>query len=114
MVVRGEPKAARNAPGFITRRHSLAQMRHQVSNASLGVSRSCPACAAASRIAAVFWLLAVVHTIQAGRDAAEWWFLLLGGALVVPAALLLTLRWLGRASDSQAPARSVATSQRAS
>lgn len=68
----------------------------------------------AHRLTAVFWLLAVVHTIQAGSDAAEWWFLLLSGALVVPAALLLTLRWLGRALGSQAPARPVATSQRAS
>lgn len=68
----------------------------------------------AHRLTAVFWLLAVVHTIQAGSDAAEWWFLLLSGALVVPAALLLTLRWLGRALGDQGPARPVATSQRAS
>ncbi len=60
----------------------------------------------AHRLTAVFWLLAVVHTIQAGSDAAEWWFLLLNGTLVVPAALLLTLRWLSRASGSQTPARS--------
>jgi sulfoxide reductase heme-binding subunit YedZ len=49
------------------------------------------------RLTAVFWLLAVVHTIGAGSDAAQLWFLLLSGALVVPAALLLILRWLGRA-----------------
>lgn len=66
------------------------------------------------RLTAAFWLLAIAHTIGSGSDAAEWWFLLLSGALVVPAALLLILRWLGRASGSQVPARSVATSQRAS
>jgi methionine sulfoxide reductase heme-binding subunit len=66
------------------------------------------------RLTAVFWLLAVAHTIGAGSDAAEWWFLLLSGALVVPAALLLTLRWAGRASDSQALPESIATQQRAS
>jgi sulfoxide reductase heme-binding subunit YedZ len=66
------------------------------------------------RLTAVFWLLAIAHTIGAGSDAAEWWFLLLSGALVVPAALLLTLRWAGRASDSQALPESVSTQQRAS
>ena len=48
------------------------------------------------RLTAVFWLLAIAHTIGAGSDAAEWWFLIANGALVVPAALLLALRWLGR------------------
>jgi sulfoxide reductase heme-binding subunit YedZ len=66
------------------------------------------------RLTAVFWLLAIAHTIGAGSDAAEWWFLLISGALVVPAALLLTLRWAGRASDSQALPESIATQQRAS
>lgn len=50
----------------------------------------------AHRLTAVFWLLAIVHTIGAGSDAAQVWFLLISGALVVPAALLLALRWLGR------------------
>jgi methionine sulfoxide reductase heme-binding subunit len=49
------------------------------------------------RLTAVFWLLAIVHTIGAGSDATELWFLALGGAVALPAALLLTLRWLGRA-----------------
>ncbi len=66
------------------------------------------------RLTAAFWLLAIAHTIGSGSDAAEWWFLLLSGALVVPAALLLTLRWAGRASDRQALPESVATQQRAS
>jgi methionine sulfoxide reductase heme-binding subunit len=54
----------------------------------------------AHRLTAVFWLLAIVHTVQAGSDAAELWFLVLSGAIAVPAALLLGLRWLGRAGDA--------------
>lgn len=53
----------------------------------------------AHRLTAVFWLLAIVHTIQAGSDATQPWFLAVSGTLVVPAALLLALRWLGRAGD---------------
>jgi sulfoxide reductase heme-binding subunit YedZ len=53
------------------------------------------------RLTAVFWLLAVVHTIGAGSDASQVWFLALSGALVIPAALLLTLRWAGRAETPQ-------------
>jgi sulfoxide reductase heme-binding subunit YedZ len=52
------------------------------------------------RLTAVFWLLAIVHTVQAGSDAAQLWFLVIGAAVVIPAALLLALRWLGRAADS--------------
>jgi sulfoxide reductase heme-binding subunit YedZ len=48
------------------------------------------------RVTALFWVLAIVHTIGAGSDAAQLWFLLISGAMVVPAALLLVLRWLDR------------------
>ena len=51
------------------------------------------------RLTAVFWLLAIGHTIGAGSDAAQVWFLAISGALVLPIALLLVLRWLGRASE---------------
>lgn len=54
------------------------------------------------RVTAIFWLLAIVHTIGAGSDAAQWWFLGISAALVVPAALLLILRWLGRAAATPA------------
>lgn len=59
------------------------------------------------RLTAVFWLLAIGHTIGAGSDAGELWFLAASGTLIVPAALLLTLRWLGRAGDADVtvPAR---------
>jgi sulfoxide reductase heme-binding subunit YedZ len=48
------------------------------------------------RLTAVFWLAAVIHTIGAGSDAGQIWFLAISGLLVAPAALLLTLRWLQR------------------
>jgi sulfoxide reductase heme-binding subunit YedZ len=52
------------------------------------------------RFTAVFWVLAIVHTIGAGSDAAQLWFLLASALFVVPAALLLILRWLGRWWDA--------------
>jgi sulfoxide reductase heme-binding subunit YedZ len=48
------------------------------------------------RFTAAFWALAIVHTIGAGSDAAQLWFLLISGLMVVPAAALLALRWLDR------------------
>jgi sulfoxide reductase heme-binding subunit YedZ len=57
----------------------------------------------AHRLTAVFWLAAVAHTIGAGSDAGEPWFLLAGGAMVVPAALLLALRWLTPAEPAARP-----------
>ena len=41
-------------------------------------------------------MLAIVHTIGAGSDAAQIWFLLASGVVVLPAAALLALRWLDR------------------
>jgi sulfoxide reductase heme-binding subunit YedZ len=55
------------------------------------------------RLTAVFWIAAVAHTIGAGSDAGEVWFLALSGALVVPAGLLLALRWLRRAFEGPEP-----------
>jgi methionine sulfoxide reductase heme-binding subunit len=48
------------------------------------------------KLTAVFWVLAIVHTIGAGSDTAEIWFLGVSGLVVVPAALLLALRWANR------------------
>jgi sulfoxide reductase heme-binding subunit YedZ len=48
------------------------------------------------RLTAGFWLLAVLHTLLAGTDAVEWWFLGLSAAIVAPAAALLALRWTAR------------------
>jgi sulfoxide reductase heme-binding subunit YedZ len=63
----------------------------------------------AHRLTAVFWLLAIAHTIGAGSDASEWWFLILGAAVAVPATLLLALRWLGEQDEGGGtPSRSLA------
>jgi sulfoxide reductase heme-binding subunit YedZ len=48
------------------------------------------------RFTAAFWVLAIVHTIGAGSDAAQIWFLAISGAFVIPAAALLALRYLDR------------------
>ena len=66
----------------------------------------------AHRLTAIFWLLAIVHTIGAGSDAAQIWFLLISGAFVVPAALLLGLRWLGRVSGGEPTAAAQLSSER--
>lgn len=58
------------------------------------------------RLSAVFWLLAIVHTIGAGSDAGQAWFLILGGAFAAPAALLLGARWLGRTAPDPPPGSS--------
>lgn len=48
------------------------------------------------RFTALFWVMAIVHTIGAGSDALQLWFLVAAGAAVLPAAALLGLRWLDR------------------
>lgn len=53
------------------------------------------------RLTAAFWLLAIAHTIGAGSDAVEPWFLILNGLAILPAALLLVLRWLGRSWEER-------------
>lgn len=58
----------------------------------------------AHRLTAAFWLLAIVHTIGAGSDAVELWFLILNGVAILPAVLLLALRWLGRTAGETVPA----------
>lgn len=57
------------------------------------------------RFTAAFWVLAIVHTIGAGSDAGEPWFLVLNGVAIVPAALLLVLRLLSRAAGEGAQAK---------
>lgn len=55
------------------------------------------------RLTALFWIAAIGHTIGAGSDAMEIWFLAISGFLVLPAAALLALRWLARARHVDAP-----------
>lgn len=51
------------------------------------------------RLTAGFWIAAIVHTLGAGTDAKQAWFLVLTGAFILPAVALLALRWLNRAAD---------------
>ncbi len=53
------------------------------------------------RLTAAFWLLAIGHSAGAGTDSTQLWFLLASGALVIPAALLLGLRWVSRSADAR-------------
>jgi methionine sulfoxide reductase heme-binding subunit len=48
------------------------------------------------KLTAAFWILAIVHTIGAGSDTAQIWFLAGSGLVVIPAAALLALRWIER------------------
>ena len=48
------------------------------------------------RFVALFWVMGIVHTIGAGSDAGQLWFLMICGAVILPAAALLTLRLLDR------------------
>jgi methionine sulfoxide reductase heme-binding subunit len=57
------------------------------------------------RFVAAFWALAIVHTIGAGSDALQLWFLLASGIVVVPAALLLALRYIDRWWNAPVEAR---------
>jgi sulfoxide reductase heme-binding subunit YedZ len=57
------------------------------------------------RLTAVFWIAAIAHTLGAGTDARQAWFLILAGAFALPALLLLALRWMRRAvEESPEPA----------
>lgn len=48
------------------------------------------------RAIAGFWLLGVVHTLGAGSDAGQAWFLLLVACVVLPPLVMLGLRWRSR------------------
>lgn len=59
------------------------------------------------RATAVFWVLAVVHGLVMGTDHGKLWFLATLGALAIPAALALLVRWdqrLGEAPPTAAAA----------
>lgn len=48
------------------------------------------------KLTAVFWVMAIIHTIGAGSDSGEIWFLAISGLVIIPAALMLVLRWANR------------------
>ncbi len=61
------------------------------------------------RLTAVFWLAAIAHTLGAGTDAGQDWFLILAGVFVLPALVLLagkTARSAGSPSLPPEPASS--------
>ena len=48
------------------------------------------------RFIAAFWLLGVVHTLGAGTDAGQPWFLALSAIVVLPPLVLIGIRWRSR------------------
>ena len=62
-------------------------------------------CRKMHRFVALFWVMGIVHTLGAGSDAAPLWFLLIAGAVIVPAAALLGLRLLDRRWSAPVVAR---------
>lgn len=46
------------------------------------------------RLAAVAWVLSVGHALGAGTDSGTGWFLVSAGAVVLPVATALVLRWI--------------------
>lgn len=52
------------------------------------------------RLTALFWIAAIAHTLGAGSDAGQAWFLVLAGAFALPAAGLIALRWLSRTASA--------------
>lgn len=55
------------------------------------------------RFVALFWLLGVVHTLGAGTDAGQGWFLILLAVVVLPPLTLLALRFAPREPVAQTP-----------
>jgi sulfoxide reductase heme-binding subunit YedZ len=62
------------------------------------------------RFVAVFWLLGVAHTLGAGTDAGQAWFLVLATVVVVPPLALLGVRWRSRVEVATGDGMAVATS----
>jgi methionine sulfoxide reductase heme-binding subunit len=62
------------------------------------------------RFTVLAWAAAVAHSLLAGTDGSQTWFLVLTAVVVVPAAVLFLARWIGpprarTARDRAAPAR---------
>lgn len=50
------------------------------------------------RFTALAWLLGIAHSLGQGSDAGETWFLAMTAIVVLPALVLLLVRWLGAPS----------------
>jgi sulfoxide reductase heme-binding subunit YedZ len=52
------------------------------------------------RFTAIAWILGIVHSLGEGTDAGQTWFLAMTAIVVLPALVLLLMRWLGSAAPS--------------
>jgi sulfoxide reductase heme-binding subunit YedZ len=52
------------------------------------------------RLTAVAWLLGLVHSLGEGTDAGQTWFLVMTAIAVLPALVLLLVRWWERSADA--------------
>jgi sulfoxide reductase heme-binding subunit YedZ len=58
------------------------------------------------RFTALAWMLGIVHSLGEGTDAGQAWFLAMTAIVVVPALLLLAIRWSSPSATPQpSPAR---------
>jgi sulfoxide reductase heme-binding subunit YedZ len=56
------------------------------------------------RFTALAWVLGIAHSLGEGTDAGQAWFLAMTAIVVVPALLLLAIRWLSPSATPQASA----------
>jgi methionine sulfoxide reductase heme-binding subunit len=56
------------------------------------------------RFTALAWILGLVHSLGEGTDAGQAWFLAMTAIVVVPALVLLAIRWLSPSATPQASA----------
>jgi len=53
------------------------------------------------RFTALAWILGIVHSLGEGTDAGQAWFLAMAAIVVLPALVLLLMRWLGAAGERE-------------
>jgi sulfoxide reductase heme-binding subunit YedZ len=53
------------------------------------------------RFTALAWILGLAHSLGEGTDAGQTWFLAMTALVVLPALVLLAVRWLGAAREPQ-------------
>jgi sulfoxide reductase heme-binding subunit YedZ len=55
------------------------------------------------RFTALAWVLGIAHSLGEGIDAGQIWFLAMTGVVIVPALLLLVVRWAGASARTVSP-----------
>jgi len=63
------------------------------------------------RLAALAWVLGIVHSLGEGTDAGETWFLVMTAIVVAPALALLANRWLLSRKPAAPRARAIARTE---